>query len=166
MAKIKRVKILNEKISWRKNFPIYGIVKLTNRTYQLTVFFAMPGTVSFPSTCSTCSWAVSSEDFASRKSLWDGQVETGDGQAQREAGREADICCQGVLTASCPVLTLSSSHEQVGINSVHVFSLLFHWRYQLPLLMQQYKPTIYQQLKVCWSFCTHAHSMHACRVKK
>ena len=126
----------------------------------------MVGTASFPSTCSTCNRAGSSEDFVSRKSPWDAQVETGDGEAEREAGREGVIRCQGVLIASCPVPTVSSFHGQLGIHSVHVFFLLFQWRYQLPLLMQQYKPTTYQQLRVCWSFYTHAHSMHACRVKE
>ena len=79
------------------------IVKLTKTIYQLIAFFAMVGTVSFPS---TCSWAGSSEGFASRKSFWDGEVEAGDGQAEAETGRESKISFQGVLiaTCSCPVL--------------------------------------------------------------
>ena len=156
---------MNEKFK-RENFPIYGIVKITRRIYPLTAFFAMVGTVSFSFAFSTCSWPENSENFVSSKSLWDGQVETGDGQNETEVGREADFCCQGVLIASCPILTISSFHGKVGNNSVHVLSLLLQWRYQLPLLMQQYKPTTYQQLMVCLSFYTHAHSMHACRIKE
>ena len=56
------------------------------------------------------------------------------------------------------LLTMSSFHRQVGISSANVFSPLFQWRYQLPLTMQQFKPTIYQQLKVCLSSYTHAHT--------